>query len=153
IARQGIEGPPTDNAWTKASCTCSLAPNETCAGTCSDNSICCNWSQTPFGMAESATLAAGGTGAQTMLIAPFSAIQTGHGTEIIGPTDTVHACMVTAIASPDGASGSTIAVRRRVNGVLTESIWGGPLIGYSFHDCCWTPVQNSDLDTMEGGLN
>src|SRR5262249_62152533 len=37
IARQGIEGPLTDNAWNKASGPCTLAPNYTYAGTLSDN--------------------------------------------------------------------------------------------------------------------
>ena len=53
-----------------------------------------------------------------MLVAPFSATQSGHGSEVIGAGDTINACKAAAIAKT--AVAGNMDIRRRINGADTD---------------------------------
>jgi hypothetical protein len=108
IVRQGIIGTPIDNAWTLTSCSGAI---ETC------------WSHTPYNQNAAAATSGSITtsSAQTMKIAPFSAVQTGHGTEVlINGSTTVNAVQIAFVGKTSSVSnsGNNISIRRYVNGTL-----------------------------------
>lgn len=104
IARQGTTGSPTNDAWTKnGAATAALC-----------------WSNTPFSTSTNCSTATA-SAAQTMFIAGFNATQSGHGSEVLGSTDTINATKIglvgkTSNATTDGAD----SIRRRVGGVNTD---------------------------------
>ncbi len=101
IARQGTTGTPTYNAWTKnGAATAALC-----------------WSDTPFSTATNCTANVAAT-AQTMLVSPFSATQTGHGGEVTYPKDIINACKVGLVGKT--AVNGNITIRRRVGGADTD---------------------------------
>ncbi len=103
IARQGKAGTPFYNSWTKnGAATAALC-----------------WSDTPFSAATNCSDNVL-SDAQTMLVAPFSATQAGHGVESIGVNDVVNACRVAMIAK-SAVAGNT-SIRRRVGGVDTDAV-------------------------------
>lgn len=131
IARQGKTGTPTYDAWTK---------NGAATAT-----LC--WSDTPFSAATNCSDAIL-SDAQTMLVAPFSATQTGHGTEVIGTTDTVNACKVALIAKESTAG--TMKIRRRVNSTDTDTAINTTTSDAYYDDGIWTTTV-ANLDLLEAG--
>ena len=102
IARQGLAGTPAYDAWTKnGAATAALC-----------------WSDTPFNTATNCSDTVLND-AQTMLVEKFSVIQSGHGSEVIGGSETVNACKVAMIAKTAIAGNSDM--RRRVDGVDTDT--------------------------------
>ncbi len=101
IARQGKTGTPNYNAWTKNGAATSA--------------LC--WSNTPFTTGTNCSDNVLND-AQTMLVAPFSTAQSGHGGSTISPNDTINACKVAMIAKT--AVAGNITLRRRVGGVDTD---------------------------------
>lgn len=131
IARQGLTGAPTNNAWTKTGAATSA--------------LC--WSDTPFSTAtncNSATSAA----AQTMLVEKFSITQTGHGTQVVGAGDTVNAAKTAVIAKEATAGGGSI--RRRVNGTDTDTAKSPATTDAYLDDGIWTTTV-ANLDLLEAG--
>jgi hypothetical protein len=101
IVRQGIAGTPTYDAWTKnGAATAALC-----------------WSDTPFSAVTNCSDNVL-SDAQTMLVALFSATQSGHGIETIGPGDVINGSKVMMIAKT--AVAGNIDIRRRVGGVDTN---------------------------------
>ena len=179
IVRQGTDGAPTNNAFTKAACTCQPA-NGSCQS-CTNTTACCEFSQTPVNSTFNATST--GANAQTVKIAPFSSAETNptsHGTEKIALTDTVNACKVTYDSQKTAGGSVTVAIRKIFNGTSADE--GGIAItgtatNQANNDCCWSRQaasctadidcghisgscsggkctgSNSDLDTMEAGVN
>jgi hypothetical protein len=149
LTRQGTTGTPTDNAWgTK---TCASCSGSTCAGSCATGTSCCAWSETPFGTAKlcSTTTA----NAQGVLVAPFNATQTGHGSETIGSSDTVNACKVVTVAKVSNAATTGMSIRRRLNGANTDTVQSSFSTSDKFFtDCCWTPGTTTFLNSAEMGL-
>lgn len=123
VARQGLSGTPTYNAWTKA-------------GTCSGGNISTCWSATPFSTAASATSAVAAD-AQTMLVSPFNATQTGHGTETIKVHDTINACKTAGIIK-SGTSSAPLSLRRRINGADTDTAKTLTTSDAYYDDGIWT---------------
>lgn len=104
IARQGIAGTPTYDAWTKnGAATAALC-----------------WSDTPF---SAATNCSDGTqnDAQTMVVDKFSTNpgRAVEGTQVINGGDTINAVKVAMIAKT--AVAGNIDIRRRVGGVNTDT--------------------------------
>ncbi len=101
IARQGVAGTPTYNAWTKnGAATAALCWSNTGFSTstnCSDNVL---------------------NDAQTMLVAPFSTTQAPHGNEVLRSNFTINACKVVMVAKTASAGNTTM--RRRVGGGDTD---------------------------------
>ena len=96
IARQGIAGTPTDDGlWALVSCS----TIDEC------------WSETPRSTTKRA--AAVGTHAQTMIVAPFSITQSGHGTDVVGAHDEIQAVNILFWG---GWCNDGPPIRRRVNG-------------------------------------
>jgi len=103
IARQPKIGTPTYNAWTKVG---------------SDP----YWADTPFNTANRATSVNSGIPSrQTKLISAFNAIQTGHGSQIIGANDTINAAAIYYIAKRGTGTAATYAMNFIYNSVLTEN--------------------------------
>ncbi len=101
IARQGLAGTPTYNAWTKNGAATSA--------------LC--WSDTPFATATNCSDNVQND-AQTMLVSTFSNPQAGHGNNTISGNDTINACKVGMVAKTASAGNTTI--RRRVGGADTN---------------------------------
>lgn len=82
IARQGIAGTPTYTAWTTTG-----------------GAIDVVWSDTPFNAATNAAISTSLAGQrQSMVVAPFSSVQAGHGSEIIRAGDTINAVVAAYVA-------------------------------------------------------
>jgi hypothetical protein len=132
IARQGVAGTPTYDAWAKVGAATAA--------------LC--WSDTPFSTATSCTSSTSAA-AQTMNVAPFSSSQAGHGSQTVGATDTVNATKFGLVYKR--ASGSSPLLRRRVNAVNTDSAITASAIDKFVFDSM-TAVVPSLLDTMEIGM-
>lgn len=131
IARQGVAGTPTYDAWTKnGAATAALC-----------------WSDTPFSTATSCSNAVAAA-AQTMLVAPFSSTQSGHGTQTVGTTDTINAAKTALIAKE--ASAGTPSIRRRVAAANTDTSFSATTSDKYFDDGIWT-TTTANLDTLEAG--
>ena len=138
IARQGTSATPTYNAWTKA-------------GTCSGGNISTCWSATPFSTAASATSAVAAD-AQTMLVSPFNATQTGHGTEVLNIHDTVNACKTAGIIK-SGTAAAPLSLRRRINGTDTDTAKTLTTSDAYYDDGIWTTSgDNLSNHTPEIGV-
>lgn len=132
IARQGLAGTPTYDAWTKnGAATAALC-----------------WSDTPFGTGTNCTSSTSAA-AQTMLIAPFSAAQAGHGTQVVNAQDTVNAAK-TALIIKRATSGNP-KIRRRVNGSDTDTAIVATAADKYFDDGIWTTTV-ANLDLLEAGV-
>lgn len=84
IARQGVVGTPTFDAWTK---------------TPGGDAAYQVWSDTPFNGSTNCSSADGtGTSEQTMVLASFSKTQSGHGNGAVGNNDTVNGIKAGAVA-------------------------------------------------------
>lgn len=103
IVRQGKSGTPTYNNWTKTS----------------GQTIDQVWNATPFSATNNA--AATAANAQTMFVFSFSAVQSGHGTEIILPQDNINACKVAHVGKRGSGGATTHKLRRRLGGADTDS--------------------------------
>lgn len=105
IARQGIAGTPTYNAWTKnGAATAALC-----------------WSDTPFNTATNCSSSTNSV-AQTMLTASFSSAGTGQeGSGIIGATDVINACKAACIIKTTAGGSDVPSIRRRLNGADTDT--------------------------------
>lgn len=102
LARQATSGTPTYDAWTKSSGTIDTV-----------------WADTPASAttnASSSTLDA----AQTAVVAPFSATQTGHGTETVPSHYAVNGCKIGLIGKQASAN-HNIKIRRRAGSTDTDS--------------------------------
>ena len=107
ISRSPITGgTPTYNAYTKSSGTDAGAL----------------WDEQPFNATTFCTGASNGL-AQTANIEVFSTTQTGHGNETIGSGDTIVAARgyLVGKTAATSSSGNLASIRRRVNGVNTDS--------------------------------
>ena len=131
IARQGAAGTPTYDSWTKVGAATAA--------------LC--WSDTPFSTATSCTSITSAQ-AQTMLVAPFSSTQSGHGTQTVGSGDTINAAKTALIAKEATAGGGSI--RRRVNGVDTDTAKAPTTADKYFDDGIWTTTP-ANLDLLEAG--
>lgn len=131
IARQGIAGTPTNNAWTKNG----LATAALC------------WSETPFGTTNNCSSSTSAA-AQTMLVAPFSTVQAGYGAENIGVNDVINACK-TAFVGKRATAGSP-SIRRRIGGVNTDTAKAMTTADAYYDDGIWTTTR-ANLDTAEAG--
>jgi len=104
IARSPVTGgSPTHDNWTKSSGIDAGAL----------------WDETPFNATTFCTSSTSGQ-AQTAVMADFSATQTGHGSETIGASETINACKA-AIVAKSGTASSASNIRRRINGVDTDT--------------------------------
>lgn len=133
IARQGLTGTPTYDAWT-----------ENGAATAA---LC--WSDTPFATGTNATSSTSGD-AQTMLVAQFTQRQTGHGLEVIGSTDTINGCKVGLIAK-DAVGAVTPSIRRRLSGANTDTAFTVTTLDAFYEDAIWT-TSAINLDSLEAGI-
>ena len=133
IARQGKAGAPSDDAWTKNNAT--------------DANLC--WSQTPFSTATNCSNAVN-SAAQTMLVAAFSATQTGHGTETVATGDTINICKSAVVAK--AALGSTAHIRRYVIGVLSSATISLTTADTYFEDGEFWNTSVTGLDSLEVGM-
>lgn len=133
IARQGLTGTPAYDTWTK-----------TGAATAA---LC--WSDTPFSAATNCNSAVSAA-KQTMLVAPFSATQSGHGIETIGASDTVNA-VKTAMIVKTVSGDATGQILRRVNGVDTATTFTDTAADVYHDDGIWTTTP-ANLDLLEAGL-
>lgn len=105
IARQGRAGTPTDNAFTPVG-----------AGTVADA-----WSETPGVLATAAVSPpTGDPVAQTMLLASFL-----EGPNAMRPTSVVNACHMLMNARTLAPPDRTYAMRRRIDGVVTDLLFNG----------------------------
>lgn len=107
IARQPITGgtPSGGDAWTKSSGTDAGAL----------------WDNTPFDTTDFCSTATA-SAAQCAVLASFGSTQTGHGSEVLGSSDTINASKIglvgkTSNAASDGAD----SIRRRVGGANTDT--------------------------------
>lgn len=132
IARQGVAGTPTYNAWTK-----------TGAATAA---LC--WSTTPFATAANCNSSTSGA-AQTMNIGAFSAAgSASEGAQTVGASDTVNAC-TTVVVAKRATSGSP-KIRRRVNGTDTDTTKVMTTADVLYTDGIWTTTV-ANLDLLEAG--
>lgn len=104
VARQGKSGTPTYNAWTKTS----------------SQTIDAVWSATPYSATNNAA-ATGASQVQTMLAASFSSTQSGHGTQVIGATDSINAVKVAVVGKRATGQSTTHKVRYRYNSADNDS--------------------------------
>lgn len=137
LARQGVSGTPTYNAWTKT-------------GTCSGGGIDTCWSTTPFATTAAATSAVL-VDAQTMIVHDFATIQTGnHGTEVMGNASTIIACKIAWIAK--ASSAATGIIRRRLSGTDFDTVVNLTTADAYKDDGIWTTtVDVLRSTTMEIG--
>ncbi len=137
IARQGIAGAPTYDAWTKTGL--------------STSALC--WSETPFNATDNCNTATSGA-TQSMLVGSFSASGSGvEGSGIIAASDLINACKTAVIVkSPSGGGVDSISILRRLNGVDTTTAITG-LVSTTdklFADAPWTDIV-ANLNAMEAG--
>jgi len=132
LARQGRIGTPTYDAWTKSTGTTAYTL----------------WSDTPFVATSNCTSSTSGS-SQSMVINPFSIIQTGHGTEVIRNIDTINACK-TAVIIKRATSGNP-SILRRINGTTTNTAITATTSDAYFDDGIWT-TASSNLDLLEAGV-
>ena len=107
LARQFKSATPTHNGWTKST----------------GSTIDTVWNDTPFNAATSANSGSVTAAiAQTAKLADLDAVQTGHGTGVVRPWDTIHAWKIGAVAKTSATSngGSSGNIRRIVDGVTTD---------------------------------
>lgn len=134
IARQGVTGTPTYNAWTKnGAATAALC-----------------WSNTPFATGtncSNTTL----NNAQTMLVGSFaSAGNAQEGTGLISTVDTINAGKTAMIAKTSVAG--NMSIRRRVAGADTDTVVALTTSDAYYDDGIWTPtVTNLTAGTTEIG--
>jgi hypothetical protein len=102
IARQGLTGTPTYNAWTKNGAATSA--------------LC--WSNTPFTTGTNCSDSVLND-AQTMLVAPFNVPSAGDGPGFTAVNCVVNGCKVAMISKT--ASAGNITIRRRVGGADTDA--------------------------------
>jgi hypothetical protein len=133
IARQGIAGTPTYDAFTKNG---------------GATSVLC-WSDTPFSAATNCTGAVLGA-KQTMLIAPFSLPQAGHGVEMVGAGDTINACWVGLIANTVSGD-ATGMILRRVNGTDGSNTFTQTAADVYYAGTPFTTTP-ANLDLLEAGI-
>jgi hypothetical protein len=143
LARQGTTGTSIDDAW----------PNKT--GGATATSV---WSDTP---PDAATLVDTGSTnsvlAQTMPVSPFSAIQLGHGGDVIFSTDTINACKIAFMGKDTSAV--DVSIRRYVDGVgptdvSANSVQGASRqmsIAYRYLELYFTEATVANLDLYEIG--
>jgi hypothetical protein len=134
IARQGINGIPTYDSWTKNGALTSA--------------LC--WSDTPFvATSNCSTLVA--SNAQTTKIGKFSQRFSyyGNSDDIIRANDTINACK-TALIVQQLVSG-TPSIRRRVGGVDTDTPIAATTSDKYFDDGIWTTTTDN-LDSLEAGV-
>lgn len=134
IARQGRSGPPTYDSWTKNGAATSA--------------LC--WSDTPFSTATNCSDSTQND-RQTMLVWPFNTTQTDHGTEIIGPLDTINACKVSVIAKSDVAGNMDIL--RRIDNVDTTTTVALSTSDAYFQSAFFTAAANSLNSAEIGAVN
>lgn len=134
IARQGVAGTPTYDAWTKNSC----------AGGTIDGC----WSDTPFNTTSNATSSTA-SAAQTMDVHSFATTQAGHGTETIGTHDTINACKTAFVAKTGSAN--TAKIRRRIGGSDTDTSVSLTTSDKYFDDGIWT-ASVANLNAAEIGV-
>jgi len=135
IARQGTSGTPTYDAWTKVGVGCSGSSIDNC------------WSNTPFSTTTSATDTVLND-AQTMLVAPFNATQSGHGTEVIAPQDVINGCKAAFVGKV--ALSSAVSIRRRIGGSDTDTSKTLTTSDAYYDDGIWT-TTTANLNTAEVG--
>jgi len=135
IARQGVAGTPTYDAWTKnGAATAALC-----------------WSNTPFTTGTNCSNAVLNN-VQTMLIGSFgSAGSAQEGTGTILSIDTIVAAK-TAIIAKASIGGTNTSIRRRVGGVDTSTGITTTTADKYFDDGIWTPTFTNLTDgTLEAG--
>lgn len=133
IARQGKAGTPTYDTWTK-----------TGAATAA---LC--WSDTPFNATKNCNSAVSAA-KQTMLVEKFSITQTGHGSQVVGASDTVNA-VKTAMIVKTVSGDATGQILRRVNGTDTGAVFTDTAADVYHDDGIWTTTA-ANLDLLEAGL-
>lgn len=133
IARQGKTGTPTYDTWTKTG----LATAALC------------WSETPFSATNNCNSAVSAA-KQTMLVEKFSITQSGHGTQVVGASDTVNACKVALIAKTVSGD-ATGQILRRINGTDTGTVFTDTASDVYYDDGFWTTTV-ANLDLLEAGL-
>lgn len=140
IARQGRSGTPTDDAWTKNSCTGSVI-------------VGC-WSDTPFSASSNVSTATANA-LQTMLVASFSSTQGGHGSEVINSADTINAAAIGFIWKRSTTNSlGPINPRRIVGGSATDgaqSYQGATTDVWGSEGAVWTATL-ANLNAMEAGV-
>lgn len=132
IARQGLTGTPTYDTWTKTGAATSA--------------LC--WSDTPFNATKNCNSAVSAA-KQTMLVEKFSITQTGHGSQVVGASDTVNA-VKTAMIVKTVSGDATGQILRRVNGVDTGTTFTDTAADVYHDDGIWTTTP-ANLDLLEAG--
>lgn len=133
IARQPLTGgTPTYNDFTKSSGSDAGAL----------------WDNTPF---DTTDFCSSSTSAhvQTAVISSFSAVQTGHGVQIINPRDTINACKSVVVAKR--ATSGNPSIRRRIGGADTDTARAMTASDAHYDDNVWTTTLAS-LNTAEIGV-
>lgn len=134
IARQGVAGTPTYDAWTKnGAATAALC-----------------WSETPFSATKNCSNIGLGN-AQTMLVGSFnSAGSAPEGSGLISSIDTINAGK-TAMIAKSTVSGN-LSIRRRVAGSDTDTVKAITTADAYYDDGIWTPTfTNLTAGTTEIG--
>jgi hypothetical protein len=133
IARQGKAGAPAFDTWTKTG----LATAALC------------WSETPFSATNNCNSAVSAA-KQTMLVEKFSITQSGHGSQVVGSSDTVNACK-TAFIMNTVSGDATGAIIRIINGAETDTIVTDTASDKYLDDGIWTTTA-ANLDLLEAGV-
>lgn len=109
------------------------------------------WDNTPFTTTDFCSDATNAH-AQTGVISLFSATQTGHGTDIVGSSDTVNAVKVAQVAktSATTSSGALASIRRRVNGTDTDTSISLTTADAYYETAIFTTTA-ANLDLLEAG--
>lgn len=133
VIRQGVAGVPTYDTFAKVGAATAA--------------LC--WSNTPVNTGTNCTSSTSAA-KQTMLVEKFSITQSGHGSQVVGASDTINACK-TCVITKTVSGDATGQILRRVNGIDTGTLITATAADKYFDDGIWTTTP-ANLDLLEAGL-